>query len=76
MESWRHNEDVVLCLFWITVSGDHDGVTGKDQVKELWGHIEKEYEANKLPGCQTRLASSFESRWQKISWIYEMTPSS
>ncbi|XP_062021030.1 glutathione S-transferase T3-like [Rosa rugosa] len=65
-DSWRHNEEVILCQAWITVGGD--GCVGKDQKSDLlWSRVADEYNAHKPAGCMERTHSSCHSRWKRIS---------
>ncbi|XP_062011459.1 glutathione S-transferase T3-like [Rosa rugosa] len=65
-DSWRHNEEVILCQAWITIGGD--GCIGKDQKSDLlWSRVAEEYNAHKPAGCMERTHSSCHSRWKRIS---------
>ncbi|KAM5573654.1 hypothetical protein ABKV19_013279 [Rosa sericea] len=65
-DSWRHNEEVILCKAWITVGGD--GAVGIEQTSDLlWNRIAEEYNAHKPADCVTRTPSSCKARWKKIS---------
>ena len=60
-DSWRHNEEAILCQAWITITTD--GATGTNQSADtMWERISAEYNAQKPATCVERSSDSCKAR--------------
>lgn len=65
-DSWRHNEEAILCQAWITITTD--GATGTNQSADtMWERISAEYNAQKPATCVERSSDSCKARWKVFS---------